>query len=289
MKTNEEYTQEWLSRLQNVCNKSPGTIKQYKSQINQFGRFINKSFTEVKCNDIELFLSSNQEIKTKQFKQSIVCSFYNWMCDHDYVQKHPMMSRITFGAQDKLLKFLEQDQVRVINDYFQNNIRNIRRRKCQQRRYFIDERNYALFQFMISTGVRSSEALGIKKSDLDLIKNEVRIIRKRKKEQVLSFKHNLRQILRAYLDQCPNESEYLFPSKFGEKMCKSSLDNIFKNITKTTGIFIHPHMTRSTFACWAIDNGMKPEDLQKYLGHENPATTQIYYDIRDENLKKAIN
>jgi integrase/recombinase XerD len=285
MKTNQEYINEYLNRLQ-AGKKSLGTIKQYKSQLGQFSNFVNKSLIDVYCEDIENFISDDaQEIKTKRFKQSVICNFYNWMCDRNYVNKHPMMCRMTFGSEDKLLEFLEQEQVNIINEYFRTAVKKIK----TQKRKSTKERDYVLFQFMISTGVRSGEVLGIKKSDLDLITNEVKIIRKRKKERIINFKYNLSKILKTYLEKYPNQSEYLFPSESGEKMSKSSLDNIFKKITKKTGIFIHPHMTRSTFAMLAIDNGMKPEDLQKHLDHSNPATTQEYYEIRNKRVKEAIN
>ncbi|NLE05868.1 MAG: site-specific integrase, partial [Crenarchaeota archaeon] len=116
MKTNEEYIQEWLNRLQNACNKSPLTIRNYRSQLNQFNIFINKPFTEVTCEDIEGFVSGEKEIKTKQLKQSVVCNFFNWMSDRNYVSKHPMMSRLTFGRNKKQIRFLEVEQINKCNE-----------------------------------------------------------------------------------------------------------------------------------------------------------------------------
>jgi site-specific recombinase XerD len=285
MKTNQEYINEYLNRLQFASQLSPGTIKQYRSRLNSFESFINKSLVEVKCADIEAFLSGEVEEKaTKQFKQSVICNFYNWMCDHDYVPKHPLMNRLRFGAEEKMIEFLEQEQLNIVNDLLR---KQVKKTKTQATK-FIQERNYVLFNFMVGTGVRSSEVLNIKKSDLNLDKNEVLITRKRNKKQIISFKYNLGKTIKVYLEQYPNDSEYLFPTRENGRMSKNTLDAIFKNINKKTGITIHPHMTRSTFACLSVDNGMDALELQKHLGHENPQTTQIYFKIRDKRVKEAI-
>ena len=110
MKTNEEYIQEWLEELEVACSKSHGTVKNYRSPLLQFSTFINKPFSEVDRKDIIDYFKNvgTQEIATKTRKQSTICNFYNWMYDNKYCERHPMMSRMTFGAETKILNFLEK-------------------------------------------------------------------------------------------------------------------------------------------------------------------------------------
>lgn len=287
MKTNEEYIQSYLDELR-ISRKSVYTIKNYKSQLFQFDKFINKSFAEVKREDIVKFLDGELEIATKHLKQSVICNFYNWMSDYDYVVKHPMMSKLTFGAETKLVEFLEEHEINKINELLRSEVKKAKKQNDK----YVKDRNYTIFNFMIGTGVRSSEVLGIKLEDLNLEKNEVIILRKRGKKQLISFKYNLGKILEAYIKRNNIQTGYLFSTDcvlFATKMSKQNLDKIFKHISDLIGKHIHPHMTRSTYAMIAVDNGMNPLDLQKQLGHANPATTQIYFEIRNKRLKDAVN
>jgi integrase/recombinase XerD len=275
---NQEYINLWLNKLKNMNNRSDGTVKVYKGCIEQFATFINKSLTEVEYDDIEKYLSNPLEKSaTKQRKQTTICRFYNWMYDRKYCERHPMLDRESFSKPIRNPKFIEKKQWEVIDRWFRRDLST-----------FAKERNFVMVYFMIHSGVRAHETLNLKVDKINFEQQEVTVVGKRDKERIVQINAFVTRTLKNYINKY-QLIDYVFPNNDGEILSKSSMDLLFREVSKKTGISITPHVTRHTYGQWEYDDGTPLEYIQKQMGHESGETTKIYARVRDRQVKAYIN
>lgn len=322
MKTNEEYVDMWINKLKNVNNKSINTVKMYKSHLLKFSKFINKPFSEVDCFDIEDFLSNSQEKSTtKQHKQTVICRFYNWMYDHKFCDRHPKLEREGFSKEERNPQFLEKEQQEIILNYLLSRI-NVFKVSCRSHKIqinansiteakkiyaekynipyltyikaepmedvFTRERDYMVTYFIINSGLRAHESLNLKVEKINFEKHEVKVIGKRNKERVVHINAYVNRALKEYIDKY-GLTEYVFPNADMGKWAKSSMDSLYTNISKATGIDVHVHQLRHTYGQNLYDSGKVPlEIIQKQMGHSSIKITQIYAKVRDRHVKDAV-
>ena len=86
------------------------------------------------------------------------------------------------------------------------------------------------------------------------------------------------------------ESGYVFPSPRGGHYSARRLQQLVKEIAAEAGIAknVYPHLLRHTMAQYLADQGMPENLLQKFLGHEHPASTQVYYEPARTQVKRAF-
>lgn len=154
-------------------------------------------------------------------------------------------------------------------------------------------RDAAMIELLYAAGLRVSELVGLKTTDVNLEASFVRIFGKGSKERVVPVGHyaktkieNYYQYSRPYLLK-GNVSKYLFVARAANPMTRqgfwkllnryASLANIGKNIS--------PHTLRHSFATHLLEGGADLRVVQVMLGHEDISTTQIYTHITKEHLK----
>ena len=156
---------------------------------------------------------------------------------------------------------------------------------------------------MFSSGIRCSETINLKLTDINFSLNVALINGKRNKQRYVPFSLNAKQALISYIENTrkvlmnknPNyeDKKYLFLNKNGSKLSARGLEYIFKTITLKTGISFdfsfHPHSLRHTFATHLLNNGADIKTIQELLGHSSLNTTQIYTHVSLEKLKEDYN
>jgi integrase/recombinase XerC len=144
------------------------------------------------------------------------------------------------------------------------------------------------------TGIRVSELIGIKVSDIDFANRTImiKVQKMRKKDgktnerrRVVPIDRGTLEMIKKYLawrKQFPYKGDFLFP------VSRQRVDQIFWNLARRAGIKeigdpaiskrckLHPHHLRHSFAIHAVKRGMRIERLQKILGHQSPTTTSVY-------------
>ncbi len=153
---------------------------------------------------------------------------------------------------------------------------------------FGDRRDAALVRFFFDTGCRLNEALGVDMHDIDWQKRNVHIVRKGGKEQVVPFgRHTLRS-LRDYLPHrakyAPRYESALWVTHHGTRLKDSSVRTRFRSASDATGIHLHPHRLRHSFAVAWIMNGGDAFTLQAILGHESQEMTARYVKIAGQDV-----
>lgn len=155
---------------------------------------------------------------------------------------------------------------------------------------FIGRRNYTILSFLLSTGLRRSEYLGLNMQDVDLVNGFIRVIGKGDKERLVPISKALSVILRKYVKA---REQYLkkridtpafFITKDGKRMSKGASNSVFRNLRldlHLTGKRFSAHIWRHTFAKAFLLNGGDVFTLQELLGHAEVDTTKVYVNITD--------
>jgi integrase/recombinase XerD len=154
-------------------------------------------------------------------------------------------------------------------------------------------RSLCLLRLMLNTGLRASEVLNLKVSDIDCQSGKVMVREgKGKKDRTLWIGEADIRLLKKWM-KCQAklpESVFLFTSSKGKRLQDTYLRRIVKRLAQQAGIDkdVHPHMLRHTFATDLLRQTKNLRLAQKALGHAQITTTQIYTHIVDDELEEAL-
>lgn len=158
----------------------------------------------------------------------------------------------------------------------------------------LDLRNLALLELIYGSGLRVSELLNLKISDIHLTASYVKIIGKGSKERQVPLGQMSVVALREYLTKgrpqlIKIENNFLFLNQYGNKLSRQGFFKLLKKIAKDSNITkeVSPHTLRHSFATHLLEAGIDLRTLQELLGHEDISTTQIYTHISQKHLKKS--
>ena len=157
-----------------------------------------------------------------------------------------------------------------------------------------DYRNKAMLELMYSSGLRVSELVNLKLSNIDLENGFVRCIGKGKKERIVPIGEVALDYLKEYLNNYRNimlkgyYTENIFLNNHGKNITRQGFFLIIKKIAEEKKIDknITPHMLRHSFATHLLNNGADLRTIQEMLGHSNISTTQIYTNVSSDILKE---
>ena len=266
------------------------TVINYKKDLELF-----KSFLDIECiKDIKeidykvmrnylSFLYDKKYSKATISRQiSTIRSFYKYLLKEKKVNKNPMIFIQNPKLDKKLPQFLYQNELELLL-------------KIPGTDTPIGIRDSLILEFFYSTGVRVSELINVKLSDINYDNKTVKIFGKGSKERYVLFGDYLKDLLNLYLkDARPiilkdKKSEYLFLNHNGVKLTDDGIRVIINSILKKghADFHISPHVLRHTFATHLLDNGAELKCVQELLGHVNLSTTQIYTHVSNERLRQV--
>jgi integrase/recombinase XerD len=155
-------------------------------------------------------------------------------------------------------------------------------------------RDRAMMELLYATGLRVSELVSLRLTDLNLTAGYLLTSGKGDKERLVPVGDSAVAVLTEYqqtarqkLDR-RGDCRFLFLSRLGTKMSRQAFWNIIKKRALQAGIRkgISPHTLRHSFATHLLENGADLRSVQMMLGHADLSTTQIYTHISRERLKK---
>ncbi len=155
-------------------------------------------------------------------------------------------------------------------------------------------RDRAMLEVLYATGLRVSELVSLKLSDLQMDVGYLTAFGKRNKQRIVPLGMAAVDTLREYLDygrpglDKQRGSHFLFLNRSGEGLTRQGFWKIIKRRALEAGITqsISPHMMRHSFATHLLENGADLRSVQAMLGHADISTTQIYTHVTRERLKK---
>ncbi len=152
-------------------------------------------------------------------------------------------------------------------------------------------RDHALLELMYATGLRATEIITLKRSDVNLRKNTVTLISGGNKRTIPLYPAAT-DALRAYMmnfTQLLRTSRYLFINVRGEQMTRQGLWKIISGYAKKAGIKkkISPTMLRNSFAAHLLQNGADLKSVQEMMGHLNISTTLVYSKLEKTRISRV--
>jgi integrase/recombinase XerD len=154
-------------------------------------------------------------------------------------------------------------------------------------------RDRAMLELLYATGLRVTELVNVKVTDVNLDIGYLICIGKGNKERIVPVGDQARDWIRRYLREARNlllrqPEPYLFVNRFGGRMTRQGFWKNIKRHGRNAGIMknITPHLLRHSFATHLLENGADLRSLQLMLGHADIATTQIYTFVTQSRLKE---
>ena len=194
------------------------------------------------------------------------------MVREEYIDKSPML---------KIKKI--KSEIEVKPPFSDNELEKLRNAASKSRDY---RRDRALIEFLLTTGCRVSEVIGIELKNINFLNGECIVHGKGNKERKVYISDKANYYLQEYIMNRKYPSDILFTNRFGNRWSKQSIEKIVKSIAKKAGVDnAHPHRFRRTFATNALNKGMAVQSLQKILGHQSLDTTMRYCTVDDDLIK----
>ena len=158
-------------------------------------------------------------------------------------------------------------------------------------------RNRAIIETLYSCGLRVSELINLKITNIYFDEGFIRVIGKGNKERLVPVSPSVqkeieiyRDLVRVHQDIKTGHEDFLFLNRRGAQLTRVMIFTIIKNLAEEIGLkkTISPHTFRHSFATHLVEGGANLRAIQEMLGHESISTTEIYTHLSNEYLKEAI-
>ena len=159
------------------------------------------------------------------------------------------------------------------------------------------QRNKTIIEILYGTGIRVSELIELKISNIFFKENLIRVLGKGDKERFVPIGLKAKKSIIDYINNDrksqkieESSNDILILSKYGKKITRHMIFTLIKNISKKSGITkkISPHTFRHSFASHLLKNGADLRTIQLILGHENITTTEIYTHLDSKHLLNVM-
>ncbi|MCX8095064.1 MAG: tyrosine recombinase XerC [Caldisericia bacterium] len=278
----KEKISDFLIYMEKLKNSSKHTLRAYKRDLLDYYEYVKKNeldYKNISRNSLRGFLIELREKgldkRSISRKISSIRSFYKFLLKDGVIDKNPIISLELPKIDKKLPTFLtEEEVVKLIN--YPND------------KTLIGFRDKLILIFLYSTGMRVSEIVSLKVSQLNLEKGEVIITGKGKKDRVIFLTEELKDMIKVYLNKRKKNSNVLFINRNGKPLTDKGIRLLVEKYAKKVIPYkkVTPHTLRHTFATHLLTNGADLRVVQELLGHTKLSTTQIYTHLTKENLKK---
>ncbi len=161
----------------------------------------------------------------------------------------------------------------------------------------LGERNRAIIETLYSCGLRVSELIELKISDLYFDEGFIKVTGKGDKQRFVPIGSTTQKYIeiwreiRNHIDNQDNSKDILFLNYKGKKLTRAMIFTIIKKLVKTSGLKknVSPHTFRHSFATHLLENGADLRAIQMMLGHESITTTEIYMHVDRSHLSDVLN
>ena len=287
----DTFLKEYLAYLKLEKNLSGNTVSSYRNDISSFIRFLEENKisdpSRIESRIIIRFFTNLEKIGLTSSSAaryfSSLKGFLNYLFTNNYIKNNPIekVSPPKLGKTlPGVLSFEEIDKILSLPDT--NEILGLR--------------DKTILEVFYACGLRISELISLKLSDLFLTEEMIRVFGKGSKERIVPIGSSAINWINVYLTksrpllQKKMKSEnYLFLNSRGSKLSRMGVWKIVSRYLKESGIEkdAHPHTFRHSFATHLIEGGADLRSVQEMLGHADISTTQIYTHIDREFIKQV--
>jgi integrase/recombinase XerC len=283
----------FINYLEFEKRSSSHTVLAYRHDLEQLQDFVSRSF-EIQditaCTHPELrawvidLVEQGMSTTSVNRKIATLRSFFKFLLRSRMITQDPTYKLKSLKNPKKLPEFIQETTLESVLD------------EAVYESGFEGQRDRMVMEFLYLTGVRLSELINLKWSDINLIEDQVKVLGKRKKERIIPLTHLLKQNILLYRKvfderfQKIGMNDYFIVSNKGEK---SYAMMIYRIVRHYLDLFAQhtrrsPHLLRHTFATHLLNKGADLNAVKDLLGHANLAATQVYTHNSMEKLKAVF-
>lgn len=269
-----------------VSGRQSNTLAQYVREIGSCRNALNKSFEDITTMDLRWYFGMLREhngisMVTLQGRMRYLNSFWTFLQKENMVSENPIARIESLRIESTIKQAFTAKEMEAL------------RLSCNR------SRDRALIEFLHATGVRVSELCSLKVGDVDLYKQEFKVMGKGRKERRLYVSDvACFHLFRYFRDRMAKEG--LTVEELADKPLFTAVKKPYDGITvagvqylvkalgKKAGVGnVHPHRFRRTFATDLLNRGMRIEEVMVLMGHTKIETTLIYCNIKQDNVRES--
>ena len=282
----EKYIQQFADYIRIERGLAANTIKSYSRDLLNFARFVDNgrldSVLEATRLDIAEYLAHLRQrglsSSTVDRKTDSIRSFYRFLTAERYITGDPTRLIESSRSWSKLPSVLSIEEVQLLLDQPDTSKP-------------LGLRNKMILEVMYATGLRVSEIVELRITDINPDVGYIRCLGKGNKERVVPIGSEALAAVQEYVESgrplLHPEDDHLLVNYRGGKLTRDGVLKIIRKIAKSAGISkrISPHTLRHCFATHLLERGADLRSLQEMLGHADIATTQIYTHVNSKRLR----
>jgi len=275
----------FLDYLQKNKRYSVHTLTAYETDLNQLQNYLVAQYelkielanSEILRSWIVNLLENGTQNKSVNRKISSTKSFYKYLLRDGVINKNPTDKLISPKVSKPLPNFIREKEMDNLLDSFafEDSFKGVRDR--------------LILELLYSSGIRLSELIGVKLSDVNFAQQNMRVLGKGNKERIVPLHREVIATINCYLGkrQQVKKGENLLLTDSGKKMYPKF---VYRKVNYylgqvTTASKKSPHVLRHTFATHMLNNGADLNTIKEILGHANLSATEVYTHNTIEKLK----
>lgn len=293
MSTWQSYIKEYQNYLRLERGLSKNTIENYTFDIEKLVLFLNEK--EIKISPIHISEETVQQFIYEMAPQinprsqsrliSGLKSFFNYLIFEDYRKDTPLELIEVPKIGRKLPDTLSTEEIDALIEAIDLSTLE-------------GERNKAMLETLYSCGLRVSELISLKISDLFFEEGFIKITGKGNKQRFVPVGKTTIKFITTYVNQTrvhiavqKNFEDTLFLNRRGKQLTRAMIFTIIKNLASAINLnkTISPHTFRHSFATHLLENGADLRSIQLMLGHESITTTEVYMHLDRKFLAQVLN
>jgi integrase/recombinase XerD len=278
----------FLSFLTTERNYSENTIAAYHNDLSQFMKWLQANHPEISTwvnVTYEVVFQYAEALKKQSYTPSSVArkvaaikSFFHFLLARAYIGTDPTTNLESPKVKKRLPETLSSADIKILLTV------------PTQKQSPKNLRDSALLHVLYSTGMRVTEAVSLRISDVNLPDSELSVLGKDNRVRKLPLDNATRDILATYLNEGrphlikDKDEKALFLNHRGRQLTRQGLWLIIKAYAERAnlGVKVTPHTLRHSFAAHRLNSGADLREIQHLLGHANISTTQIYSQLQEE-------
>lgn len=268
---------QWLTEE----GKSPKTIESYVGDVEGFQKYLTEKAVDTSQPLSRFsFVRYKQHLLDNEYAIATINKKINSLkVYNDFLQKKGMVSesyiqlkrdRVQIAAgSEQIVTALSEEQVEKLLFYLEDHTK-------------VSQRNKLIAYLLLYTGVRVSELVSIKLSDIDYLASTLTVRGKGGKIREISLRQDVVHLIRSYVKEERlkskfKDSEYLLLSQRAPKVHRDAIRDWLANISKVLGFKLHPHLFRHTFCTRLLKKGVDLTTVSKLAGHSTVNMTAKFY------------